>query len=274
MPEAPLERVTEFACGELGSKPEPETMTRSGEGELFEFELEGTEITTALSETTGGATTVATSVATPLLPPKEVTTAVRAPKLVGGLVKETVREVSVAESTAAEAPRLSEIELLLPSRSKPEPESVSEGALLAIFSSWFGETAGARTTVATCTGLVSLLARPKEVTEATESAPRGNGEEEEKETVSEVGVAAETELGTGGSKTTEFPLLALAGSKPEPKSTIEGALLATFVFVEVSGITRGRARTVATCTGSPLEPPNDDPKLETFARRGPKSGAC
>ena len=198
VPAAPLEKVTVFAAGELASNPEPE-MTSSGGGSPGLAGLE-TDRSAALSATEGGATIEAIWTAAPLLPPNDVTTAVRVPRL-GGVENASVREVAVAALTE-KTPLLRTTELLAGDvASKFEPEMRIEGAFPASGAE-VDVTAGAATTVATCTGF-PLLARPKEVTETTDSGPKGSGAE--KVTVSDVAFADETVFATAGLKATAFP---------------------------------------------------------------------
>lgn len=275
VPAAPPERETVFAAGELASKPEPEMTSRRAAEPGFGLELEtATGSSAALSATTGGATTVATCLAAPLPPPNDVTTAVSGPRLVDGIERERCREVAVAETTVAAAPRPRETAFLLPpsETSKPEPEMASVGAFRAILRFWSWSTAGAGTTVATCTVAppALLLVSPEEVTEATDSGPSGSGNEEGGNvTVSEVAVAAKTVFATAGTNATALlPAAFSESSKPEPEMTSCVALLAS--VVAVLSETAGRARTVATWTGSPLDPPNEPAKLVTRAVSGPR----
>ena len=148
----------------------------------------------------------------------------------------------------------------------------SVGAFRAILIFWSWSTAGAGTTVATCTAAppALLLASPEEVTEATDSGPSGSGNEEGGNvTVSEVAVAAKTVFATAGTNATALlPAAFSESSKPEPEMTSCVALLAS--VVAVLSETAGRARTVATWTGSPLDPPNEPAKLVTRAVSGPR----
>lgn len=270
-PAAPFESETVLATGELASNPEPEIVSSRGVVLVVGSGLTRTGKSAALSATAGGATTAAICLAAPLPPPKDVTTAVRGPRPVGGVVKERDSDVAVAETTVDEAPRPRETEFPLPppppsEASKPEPEIVSVGALRAIFvpRSWI--TAGAGTTVASCTAETSSLEIPKEVTEATDSGPSGSGEG--KVTVREVWVAAATVFAIAGWKLTALPAGEDA-SKPEPEITSCVALLASFFAAPTE--TLGRARTVATCTKAPLEPPSaaHAARLVTRADSGP-----
>ena len=97
--------------------------------------------------TVGAATMVATCTAMPLVPPKDVTIAVKLPIMLGGVVKFTVNEVVVAEVTLPTAPLL-KVTVLLPTVLNPVPAMVSVVALIArLFV--FKVTVGAATMVAT-----------------------------------------------------------------------------------------------------------------------------
>ena len=81
--------------------------------------------------TVGAATMLATCTALPLVPPKEVTTAVRLPMVVGGVVKLTINCVAVAEVTLPTAPLLKVTVLLAAVVLNPVPAMVSVVVLLA-----------------------------------------------------------------------------------------------------------------------------------------------
>ena len=106
-----------------------------------------------LAVTVGEATTVATCVAAPLVPPSVVTIAVRLPVPVGTVEKVTVSAVAVAAVTLPTAPRVLKATLLLAgvTASKPVPLMVRVkvvGALSARLAVLL-VTVGAATTVAT-----------------------------------------------------------------------------------------------------------------------------
>ena len=84
----------------------------------------------------------------PLVPPKEVTIAVKLPIMLGGVVKFTVNEVVVAEVTLPTAPLLKVTVLLAAVVLNPVPAMVSVVALLARLLV-FEVTVGAATVVAT-----------------------------------------------------------------------------------------------------------------------------
>ena len=98
--------------------------------------------------TVGAATMVATCTGMPLVPPKDVTIAVRLPIMLGGVVKFTVNEVALAEVTLPTAPLL-KVTVLLPTVSNPVPAMVSVVALIARLLVVFKVTVGAETMVAT-----------------------------------------------------------------------------------------------------------------------------
>jgi len=81
--------------------------------------------------TVGAATMFATSTDVPLVPPFEVTTAVRLPVVLGCVVRFTVNWVDVAEVTVPIASLLKSTVLLLGVVEKPIPLMVIVGALVA-----------------------------------------------------------------------------------------------------------------------------------------------
>ena len=106
-----------------------------------------------LKVTTGAATMVATCTALPLVPPKEVTVAVRLPRD-GAVSKVTVNWVAVALVTLP-VPLLKVTVLLAAVVSNPVPAMVrvvAEVARLFVFK----VTTGAATMLATCTALPLL----------------------------------------------------------------------------------------------------------------------
>jgi len=114
-----------------------------------------------LKVTAGAATMFATCTALPLVPPKDVTTAVRLPRD-GAVLKVTVNWVAVALVTVP-VPLLNVTVLLAAVVSNPVPAIVRVVALIArLFV--FKVTVGASTIFATCTGLP--LVPPKDVTTA------------------------------------------------------------------------------------------------------------
>ena len=119
---APLLKTTVLADGVDASKPVPAMVSVAA----FWARL------AVLCVTVGAATTVATWTAVPLDPPKDVTTAVSDPRLVGCVDNVTVKDVVVAEVTAPKAPRLNATVLADGVvASKPLPAMVSVGAFLA-----------------------------------------------------------------------------------------------------------------------------------------------
>lgn len=106
-------------------------------------------------------TMLATWTGEPLVPPFELTTAVKAPALVGGVVIVTVREVAFAAVTVPAAPRLRATMLAEGvAASKPVPVTRILAAFLLVV---VGETVGSATTVATW---VWPLETPKDETTA------------------------------------------------------------------------------------------------------------
>jgi len=135
VPTAPLLRTTVLADAVAASKPVPRMVSV---GALMARPAR-------LGDTVGAATTVATTTAAPLDPPKEVTTAVRFPALVGGADSVTVSEVAVAAVTVPTAPLLRTTVLAdAVAASKPVPRMVSVGALMAR-PARLGDTVGAAT---------------------------------------------------------------------------------------------------------------------------------
>ena len=82
--------------------------------------------------TVGAATMLATCTALPLVPPKDVTTAVRLPVGFGGFVKFTINCVVVAEVTLPTAPLLNVTVFILAVGTKFVPVIVKVVALIAI----------------------------------------------------------------------------------------------------------------------------------------------
>ena len=144
VPVAPLLKETVLFAAVV-SKPKP-LMSRVFASTLKLLELE---------VTTGD--TVAICLAEPLLPPKEVTTAVRLPTAVGLVPKVTVRLVAVALVTVPVAPSF-KVTVLFPGAelSKPVPVIVTVVAVIGLLVV-ASVTVGAATTVATCVALVLPL---------------------------------------------------------------------------------------------------------------------
>jgi len=106
---------------------------------------------------------LATCTAMPLVPPKDVTTAVRLPMVVGGVVRFTTNLVAVAEVTLPTAPLLKVTVLFAAVVLNPVPAMLRVVALIArLFV--FKITVGAATMLATCTAMP--LVPPKDVTTA------------------------------------------------------------------------------------------------------------
>ena len=136
IPKAPLLNATVLLAGAV-EKPEPviikvlALIARLG----------------GLTEFTVGAITVPTCTGEPLLPPLVVTTAVRVPLLLGGVIKETISWVEVAELTIPTAPRLSATVLFAAMGIKLVPLMVSVVAVVVKIAE-LGVMVGALTMVA------------------------------------------------------------------------------------------------------------------------------
>ena len=101
-----------------------------------------------LELTVGAATMSATSTGVPLVPPFEVTTAVRLPLVLSCVVRFTVNWVDVAEVIAPEAPLLKVTVLLLGVVSNPDPSIIKVFVALIARAEELRVTVGAATMVA------------------------------------------------------------------------------------------------------------------------------
>ena len=137
IPKAPLLNATVLLAGVV-EKPEPVI-------------IKVVALIARLGGLTGftvGAITVPTCTGEPLLPPLVVTTAVRVPLLLGGVIKETINCVKVAELTIPTAPRLSATVLFAAIGIKLVPLMVSVVAVVVKLAE-LGVMVGAPTMVAT-----------------------------------------------------------------------------------------------------------------------------
>ena len=228
VPAAPSLKTTVLLWAVV-SKPKPLMVTVAALSARF----------AVLLVTTGA--TVATCTAAPLLTLSVVTTAVKLPRLVGGLESVTVSDVAVAAVTVPAAPLLSATVLLAAVASKPKPLMVSVVKLAATLA-MLAVTTGV--TVATCTA--APLPAPSVVTTAVNLPAVGFAVSV---TVSDVAVAAVT--------VPTAPLLsatvlwAAVVSKPNPLIVRVVALAARLA---VLAVTTGVI--VATCTAVPLLTPS------------------
>ena len=223
VPTAPrLEKTTVLLDG-VGSKPVPVIVIVDALMEMF-FRL---------CVTVGSGTTVATVTAVPLDTLNDVTMAVMAPAIIGGVENVTMRKVVVEAVTTPTAPLLRTTVLPDGVGSKPVPVILRVDALM-LSNAMLCVTLGAVTTFTVVTVTDGPLDKPNDVTMAF-SAPRAVGRVE-KDTVKDVAVA-EVTVPTAPPLNITVLLPGIVASKPVPE--IVSGIVALWDRKAALGVTEG-----------------------------------